>query len=68
LWVAPVPKRIAIAPHRWHITVTEGEQRWILPIQFTEIEARSLLPRLRGEPRERILAIVREMCDRGGAS
>ena len=66
LEIALVPKRLEIAPNRWHITIIEGEERWTLPVQFTEIEARSLLPRIEGEPKEIVMEIVQNWCDRGG--
>jgi hypothetical protein len=61
--IAPIPARQAIAPGRFCIYIDDQT----LPIQFTELEARSLLPRLRGKPRERILQIVEQAFDRGGA-
>lgn len=43
---APVPQRIALAPDRFYIWLIKDFERWNIPIQFTELEARSLLPLL----------------------
>jgi hypothetical protein len=47
LGVEPVPVRIALGD-RYFLTVTEGDRSWFFPLQFTELEARGLLPRIRG--------------------
>lgn len=67
--VSPVPRRIAIAPDRFYINITDGKQRCSnLPIQFSEIEVQSLLPRLKGASFEQAVEIVQVMCDRGSES
>ena len=57
--IAPVPRRLALAPDRFYIWLLIDFERWAIPIQFTELEARSLLPMIE-ECRDRncILAVV----------
>ena len=65
--ITPVPRRLALAPDRFYIWLLIDFERWAIPIQFTELEARtaslrgtrSLLPMIE-ECRDRncILAVV----------
>ena len=74
--ITPVPRRLALAPDRFYIWLLIDVERWAIPIQFTELEARtaslrgtrSLLPMIE-ECRDRncILAVV-EFAIAGGAS
>ena len=42
-----IPDRVSIEPGKlWQITAANGGSKWQLPIQFTELEARLLLPYL----------------------
>lgn len=57
--IAQVPQRIALAPDRCYIWLIKDFERWNIPIQFTELEVRSLLPLVEGErDRSVILKIV----------
>ena len=66
---APVPRRLALAPDRFYIWLLIDFERWAIPIQLTELEARSLLPLVEGErDRSVILKIVESAICEGGAS
>ena len=66
---AAVPQRIALAPDRFYIWHQGDFERWAIPIQLTELEARSLLPLVEGErDRAVILKIVESAIVDGGAS
>ena len=47
--IAPVPQRIALDCDLVYIWLVKGFERWNIPIQLTELEARSLLPLLEQE-------------------
>ena len=77
-----IADRVSIKPGQlWQITAGNGGSKWQFPIQFTELEARLLLPYLqardwwefddRGVPIQirRIHAVIESMVDgRGGIS
>ena len=66
--IAAVPQRIALAPDRFYIWLLIDFERWAIPIQFTELEARSLLPLIEKErDRAVILKIVESAIVAGGA-
>lgn len=46
LSIVPAPDRIAIAPGRYYIKVSNGELWTFIPFQFTETEAQQILPHL----------------------
>lgn len=50
----------AIAPNRFHITLAESEYYRVLPVQFTELEARSLLSKLENASFDRAMAMLLE--------
>jgi hypothetical protein len=82
LSVELIPNRLSIKPgKRWQITAENGGSKWQFPIQFTELEARLLLPYLqtldcwefddRGVPIQvrRICAVIESMdTGKGGIS
>jgi len=50
--IAPVPCYLAIGANRFYIWVLAGGERWHIPAQFSETEARLLLEMI-GEERDR---------------
>ena len=67
--IAPVPQQIALAPDRFYIWLVKDFERWNIPIQFSELEARSLLPLVEDEcDWGFVLAIVELAMIAGGAS
>jgi len=66
--IEAVPQPIALAPDRFYIWLLIDFERWAIPIQLTELEARSLLPLVEGErDRSVILKIVESAIVDGGA-
>jgi len=63
--IEPVPKHLSLAKNRYYIWLTIDFERWAIPIQLTEKEARSLLPEV-AEVRDRsqALNIVEGFCQR----
>lgn len=65
--IAPVPQRLALAPDRFYLWLVVDFERWAIPIQLTQSEARSLLPLVEGEhDRAVVLRIIERAI--GGAS
>ena len=67
--IAAVPQRIALAPDRFYIWLLIDFERWAVPLQLSELEARLLLPLVDGErDRAVILKIVESAIAVGCAS
>ena len=66
--IAAVPQRIALAPDRVYICLLIDFERWEIPIQLTELEARSLLPLVDGERDRAVILKIVESAMNGGAS
>ena len=66
--IEAVPQRIALAPDRFYIWLLIDFERWAIPIQLSELEARSLLPLVEGERDRAVVLKIVESAMNGGAS
>ena len=63
-----VPQHLALAPDRFYIWHQGDFEIWPIPIQLTELEARSLLPLVEGERDRAVILKIVESAMNGGAS
>jgi hypothetical protein len=47
LSIEPVPRELAIAPNRFYLEVRHYERCWYYPIQFSEVEAHWIYPKVK---------------------
>ena len=69
--IEPVPQHLSLAPDRFYIWLQIDFERWAIPIQLTQSEARSLLPLVEGvRDRSQALDIIERVLPPmiGGAS